>query len=72
MTVSTIPTPAVFEQATHVAGQAFVESIGDLCVVDPADAQQAATLLRFADSNGLRVSLEGNGTKREWLNARAC
>ena len=37
-------------------------------MVEPADAQQVAEVLRFANANGLAVTPSGGGTKAEWGN----
>src|SRR3954454_6352169 len=39
---------------------------GQTIMVAPADAQQVAEVLRFANANGLAVTPSGSGTKREW------
>jgi glycolate oxidase FAD binding subunit len=56
------------EHAASIAGHEHVEAIGNLCAVAPADAQQTAELLRFADEHDLAVSIEGSGSKSTWLN----
>lgn len=68
----TVQTGLTLEQvATHLASIAGPEHThpSDACVtVAPADAEQAAAILRLADANGLVVAPCGNGTKQGWGN----
>jgi glycolate oxidase FAD binding subunit len=59
--------PTVAGHAASVVGREHVEVVGNLCAAAPADALQAAELLRFADAQGLAVAIEGAGSKRGWV-----
>jgi glycolate oxidase FAD binding subunit len=51
-----------------IAGQAHTRVRGETIEVAPADAREAAAILRFADENGLAVTPAGGGTKLGWGN----
>ena len=52
-------------------GQEHVDLRGGTVVAAPADANQIAELLRFANANGFTVTPTGGGTKLHWGNAVA-
>ncbi|SFS18122.1 glycolate oxidase FAD binding subunit [Granulicella pectinivorans] len=65
--MTSISQQSVMEYAASIAGLEHVEATGSACSVAPADAQQAAHLLRYANEKGLVVCIEGAGTKSPWL-----
>ncbi len=59
-------------QLASIAGAEYVRvrpDAGQTIVVDPADAEQIAAVLRFANGNGLAVMPSGGATKAGWGNA---
>jgi glycolate oxidase FAD binding subunit len=51
-----------------IAGQEYTHFEGDKVAVSPADTQQIAEVLRFANANGISVTPAGSGTKMGWGN----
>ena len=51
-----------------IVGEEFADFAGDAVAVVPADAQQVAEVLRFANANGIAVTPVGSGTKLGWGN----
>ncbi|MDE3187368.1 MAG: FAD-binding oxidoreductase [Acidobacteriota bacterium] len=51
-----------------IVGQEHVRLHGDTIVASPADTQQIAEILRFADANRLAVMPIGSGSKQSWGN----
>jgi glycolate oxidase FAD binding subunit len=51
-----------------IAGQEHAYPAHDAIAVAPADAQQIAAILRFANSNSIAVTPTGSGTKLDWGN----
>ncbi len=69
--MSTAATLTLEECLTHlasIAGQQHTHLAGETAVVAPADAQQIADVLRFADRNSIAVTPKGSGTKLDWGN----
>lgn len=51
-----------------ISGEEHTRLTGDAVAVAPADAQQIAEILRFANANGVAVTPAGSGTKQGWGN----
>jgi glycolate oxidase FAD binding subunit len=66
------PAALTLEQGmAHLAsiiGQEHTRLSGEVILAAPADTQQIAEILRFADANGLAVTPTGSGTKLGWGN----
>ncbi len=69
MSASAAMTP---EQGMHhlasIVGREHARLRGETIVAAPADTQQIAEILRFADANGLAVTPIGSGSKQGWGN----
>jgi len=68
MTLTSLAPAATHEFAASIVGSEHASVAGPCCSAAPADAQQAAEVLRFAGENGLAVSLDGSGSKLGWIN----
>lgn len=67
--INTFPTPtATYEFAASIVGPEHAKVISECCSAAPADAQQASAMLRFANENGLAVTVEGSSSKLGWIN----
>src|SRR5205085_7254842 len=53
----------------HAAGaEDAIDGQGPSAIVEPANWEELAQAVRFADENGLIISARGNGTKLDWGN----
>jgi glycolate oxidase FAD binding subunit len=68
MTTTSLAPAATHEFAASIVGPEHANVLGLCCSAAPANAQQAAELLRFADEHGLAVGVEGAGSKLGWIN----
>jgi glycolate oxidase FAD binding subunit len=68
MTLTSFAPEATHEFAASIVGPEHANVLGPRCSAAPADAQQAAEVLRFADEHGLAVGVEGAGSKLGWIN----
>lgn len=60
---------SIHDELAAMLGAVHVSVAGEVVAVAPADTEQAASILRFADANRLSVSPWGGGTKQRWGNA---
>ncbi len=67
MTPVTHATRSVAEQITSICGPASVSISDGQVSVTPASTLELASVLRFANSNGLSVAPRGSGSKTSWL-----
>jgi glycolate oxidase FAD binding subunit len=67
-TTTSISSKECFDRLAAIAGHEHAQLSGDTVSVAPADAQQIAEVLGFADANGIVVTPSGRGTRLEWGN----
>jgi glycolate oxidase FAD binding subunit len=67
-TTTAITTEECLTQMAAIAGAEHAQLNGGIVVVSPADTQQIAEVLRFANANGLAVTPLGGSTKLGWGN----
>ena len=63
---TTLDMDAVRERLSQITGGEYVALNGDCIAVSPADTEQVASVLRFANGERLVVEVCGAGTKRGW------
>lgn len=67
-TTTSISLKECFDRLASIAGQEHTHLSGETVSVAPADAQQIAAILGFANANGITVTPSGSGTKLGWGN----
>ncbi len=67
MTFSSAALQELHDYAAFVCGDEFVTCESSALTIAPADAEQASCILKFCDEHRLPVSIEGSGTKQDWL-----
>jgi glycolate oxidase FAD binding subunit len=58
----------LFGSLAAIVGHEHIKVVNDTIAVAPADTVQTATILRFANENGISISPVGGGTKQGWGN----
>ena len=59
--------PGLLDRVAAICGAEFVLAQGTELEAFPADAQQIAQVLRICDAERIPVSIQGSGSKQEWL-----
>ncbi len=67
MRFSSVALQELQDYAAFVCGDEFVTCENSALAIAPADAEQASCILKFCDKHRLPVSMEGSGTKQDWL-----
>jgi glycolate dehydrogenase FAD-binding subunit len=65
-TVASVTTEQCLAYLASIAGQEHTYLVGESISVAPADTNQIAEILHFANENGIVVTPSGSGTKLEW------
>ncbi len=68
MTTASVTLEQAASQLASIAGAEHAQLRGDVIRIAPADTQQIAEVLRFANENGLTAMPVGSGSKLGWGN----